>query len=75
MQGCSVRGITLIKGNIQSDHVHLLINAPPSLSVAQIMQYLNGRSSKKMQEEFYSLRKQFWDNICGRLGIFAEQWE
>lgn len=71
MQGCSVRGITIIKGNIQSDHVHLLISAPPSLSVAQIMQYLKGRSSKKMQEEFNSLRKQFWGQHMWATGYFC----
>jgi len=48
MQGCSAKGITIIKGNIRADHVHLLISANPSLSVAQIMQYLKGRSSKKI---------------------------
>lgn len=71
MQGCSVRGIMIIKGNIQSDHVHLLISAPPSLSVAQIMQYLKGRSSKKMQEEFNSLRKQFWGQHMWATGYFC----
>ena len=71
MQGCSVRGITIIKGNIQPDHVHLLISAPPSLSVAQIMQYLKGRSSKKMQEEFNSLRKQFWGQHMWVTGYFC----
>lgn len=59
MQGCSANNITIIKGNIQPDHVHLLISATPSLSIAQIMQYLKGRSSKKLQEEFPELRKQF----------------
>lgn len=47
IQGCSAKKITIIKGSIQPDHVHLLISAPASLSVAQIMQYLKGRSSKK----------------------------
>ena len=75
MQGCSARNIVIIKGNIISDYIHLLISAPPSLSVAQIMQYLKGRSSKKLQEEFPELRKQFGDNICGRLDIFAGQLE
>ena len=72
MQGCSARNIVIIKRKIMPDHVHLLISAPPALSVAQIMQYLKGRSSKKLQEEFPILRKQFWGNICGRLVIFAE---
>lgn len=48
MQGYSAKGITIIKGNIQPEHVHLLISISPSLSIAQVMQYLKGRSSKKL---------------------------
>ena len=51
MQGCSAKNITIIKGNIQSNHVHLLLAIPATLSIAQVMQYLKGRSSKKLQEE------------------------
>ena len=71
MQGCTARGISIIKGNIRLDHVHLLISAPPSLSIAQIMQYLKGRSSKKLQEEFQSLRKQFWGQHMWATGYFC----
>ncbi len=71
MQGCSARKIVIIKGKIMPDHVHLLISAPPALSVAQIMQYLKGRSSKKLQEEFPSLRKQFWGQHMWATGYFC----
>lgn len=71
MQGCSANRITIIKGKIQSDHVHLLISAPPYLSVAKIIQYLKGRSSKKLQEEFTTLRKQFWGQYMWAPGYFC----
>ena len=71
MQGCSAKGITIIKGKIKSDHVHLLISVNPTLSVAQIMQYLKGRSSKKLQEEFTTLRKQFWGQHMWATGYFC----
>ena len=71
IQGCSAKNITIIKGSIQSDHVHLLISAPTTLSVAQIMQYLKGRSSKKLQEEFSMLRKQFWGQHMWATGYFC----
>lgn len=71
IQGCSAKGITIIKGNIRTDHVHLLISVNPSLSVAQIMQYLKGRSSKKLQEEFSVLRKQFWGQHMWATGYFC----
>ena len=71
MQGCSAKGITIIKGNIQPEHVHLLISIPPSLSIAQVMQYLKGRSSKKLQEEFSWLKKQFWGQHMWATGYFC----
>lgn len=71
IQGCKAKKITIIKGSIQADHVHLLISAPPSLSVSQIMQYLKGRSSKKLQEEFPILRKQFWGQHMWATGYFC----
>ena len=71
MQGCSARNIVIIKRKIMPDHVHLLISAPPALSVAQIMQYLKGRSSKKLQEEFPILRKQFWGQHMWATGYFC----
>ena len=49
MQGCSAKGI-IIKGNIRPDYVHLLISVNPSLSIAQIMQYLKGKSSKNCKK-------------------------
>lgn len=60
MQGCTAKGITIVRGNIQPEHVHLLLSIPASLSVSQVMQYIKGRSSKKLQEEFPSLREQYW---------------
>lgn len=71
IQGCSAKKITIIKGNIQPDHVHLLLSIPPSLSIAQVMQYLKGRSSKKLQEEFPSLRRQFWGQHMWATGYFC----
>ena len=48
-QGCEAKNITIIKGNITPNHVHMLISCPPNLAPSQIMQYLKGRSSKKLQ--------------------------
>ena len=71
MQGCLAKGITIIKGNIQPENVHLLISIPPSLSIAQVIQYLKGRSSKKLQEEFSWLKKQFQGQHMWATGYFC----
>ena len=71
MQGCSAKNITIIKGSVQSNHVHLLLAIPATLSMAQVMQYLKGRSSKKLQEEFPHLRKEYWGQHMWATGYFC----
>jgi REP element-mobilizing transposase RayT len=34
--------------------------APPHLAPAKLVQYIKGRSSRKLQEEFPELRKRYW---------------
>ena len=70
MQGCSANGITIIKGNIQPDHVHLLISATPALSIAQIMQYLKGRSSKKIARRISRIKEAILGTTYVDDGIF-----
>ena len=39
VQGCSARGLTIIRGNITKNHVHLLLSCPLTLAPAKIVQY------------------------------------
>lgn len=70
-QGCEARGIKIVRGSIGRDHVHMLISCPPTLSPAKIMQYLKGRSSKMLQEEFPELRKRYWGQHLWSSGYFC----
>lgn len=66
-QGCGARGIKVIKGSIVSDHVHMLLSCPAS----QIMQYLKGRSSHLLQDEFPELKKRYWGQHMWAWGYFC----
>ena len=70
-QGCEARRITIIKGSISKEHVHMLVSCPPNISVSDMMQYLKGRSSKKLQEEFPELKKKFWGQHLWAAGYFC----
>ena len=70
-QGCQARNIVIIQGNITKDHVHLLVSCPPSLAPSKIVQYLKGRSSRLLQEEFVELKKQFWGQHLWGRGYFC----
>ena len=70
-QGCEARNITIISGNISKDHVHMLISSPPSLAPSKIVQYLKGRSSRLLQEEYPELKKRYWGQHLWARGYFC----
>jgi putative transposase len=70
-QGCEARGIKIIRGSVGKEHVHMLLSCPPTLAPSKIMQYLKGRSSKILQEEFKELQKRYWGQHLWSQGYFC----
>lgn len=70
-QGCSTLDITIIRGSVAREHVHMLISCPPTLAPSKIMQYLKGRSSKMLQEEFPEIKKRYWGQHLWSSGYFC----
>jgi putative transposase len=52
--------IQIYAGAVNLDHVHLLIGIPPNLAVSRAVQFLKGKSSHRMLNEFPTLRKRYW---------------
>lgn len=42
---------------IQPDHLHMFVNAPPSLAVSQLVYRFKGYTSRVLRQEFSHLRK------------------
>lgn len=72
---CAENGIQIVSGNVRTNHVHMLVSGPTNMSPAQIVQYLKGKSSHRLQREFRDLQKRYWGSIYGRVDIFVRQWE
>ena len=70
-QGCESRNMTIIKGNVGKDHVHLLLSCPPTIAPSKIVQYLKGRSSRLIQDEFPELKKRYWGQQLWARGYFC----
>jgi putative transposase len=70
-QTCEARGVVIVRGAVSPDHVHMLVSAPPELSPSKLVQYVKGRSSRRLQEEFGELRKQFWGQHLWARGYFC----
>lgn len=70
-QGCQARKITILQGSVGKDHVHILVSCPTSLAPSKIIQYLKGRTSRLLQEEFPELQKRYWGQHLWARGYFC----
>ena len=64
-QLCEWKGVAIKEAEICPDHVHMLVEIPPKLSVSYFMGYLKGKSSLLIYEKFgdvkYKYRnREFW---------------
>ena len=76
---CRELDTEIVKGHLSQDHVHLLLSIPPHLSVSKLVQYLKGKSSRKLQMEFKELRARYWGQhvwargyFCAAVGVVTE---
>jgi len=68
---CSENEVEIISGYVSKDHIHLLVSAPPHLSVSKLVQYIKGFTSRKIQMEFKEINKQYWGRHLWAVGYFA----
>ena len=68
---CRTNDIEILQGAVSADHVHVLLSCPPNLSPSKIMQYLKGKSSRKLLMEFKHLQKQYWGRHLWARGYFV----
>lgn len=62
---CQYKGIEIIEAEACPDHVHMLVEIPPKMSVSGFMGYLKGKSSLMIFEKYANLKykygaKNFW---------------
>ena len=68
---CRTNDIEILEGAVSADHVHVLLSCPPNLSPSKVMQYIKGKSSRKLMAEFRHLEKQFWGRHLWARGYFV----
>ena len=62
---CEWKGVTILEAECCPDHVHMLLEIPPKMSVSGFMGYLKGKSSLMLYERFGDLKfkyrnREFW---------------
>ena len=62
---CRWKGVNIIEAEICPDHVHMLVEIPPKMSVSAFVGYLKGKSSLMIYEQWGNLKfkyrnREFW---------------
>ena len=71
VQICDAEDVRILKGVISKDHVHMLLEYPPSLAVRDLVKRLKGRTSRLLQQEFPDVRKRYWGKHLWAIGYGA----
>jgi putative transposase len=58
--------------NIQLDHVHLMVQLKPNISVSRAVQMFKGGSSRVIRKEFPELEEFLWGDSFWADGYFVE---
>ncbi len=79
-QLCEWKKIEVLEGNVQKDHVHLVLSIPPKYSVSEMVGFLKGKSAIKMFDKYLDLKKRYWGRhfwakgyCVGTVGLDEEQ--
>ena len=72
MQCAEVNKWEIQELSINKDHVHILVQLTPSISVSRAVQYFKGGSSKVIREEFPELEEFLWGDSLWGDGYFVE---
>jgi putative transposase len=68
---CDTHSVQILRGHVSKEHIHIFVSVPPQLSVARLVQYLKGKTSRKIMQNNPKLNKQFWGRHFWSRGYFA----
>ena len=71
MQICDAEDVRILSGVVSKDHIHMPIEYPPRVSLADLVKRLKGRSSRILQQEYPNLRKRYWGRHFWAIGYGA----
>ena len=64
-------GAEIIEANGESDHVHLLVEYPPKISISSLVRSLKGVSSRMLRQERPDVAQHYWKGMLWSPSYFA----
>jgi putative transposase len=71
-EACKMNGWWISEMSIQADHIHIVVQASPRNSVAEVVQIFKGGTSRVLRKEFPELDEFLWGESFWADGYFAE---
>jgi putative transposase len=71
-EACKMNRWWISEMSIQSDHVHIVVELPPHISVAEVVRIFKGGTSRVLRKEFPEMQEFLWGESFWADGYFAE---
>jgi len=71
IQICDSEDVKILKGVVGKEHIHMLIEYPPSKSISDHVKHLKGRTSRMLQQEYPELKRRYWGRHFWAIGYGA----
>ncbi len=71
---CEWKSVRILEAECCADHIHMLVEIPPKMSVSGFMGYLKGKSSLMLYEQFGDLKFKYGTGSSGAEGTTSIQW-
>ena len=59
-QLCEWKKVGVLEGNVQADHIHLVLEIPPKYAVSEVVGFLKGKSAIKVFDLHPALKRRYW---------------
>lgn len=69
---CEFKKVTIIEGEVCPDHVHMLLEIPPKMSVSGFMGYLKGKSSLMIYQKWGNMKFKYWNREFWCRGYYVD---
>ena len=74
--GCDALGVSIVKGGVGKNYVHIFVSCPPNVSVSKLVQRLKGKTSRfVLNESNDDAKKHLWESgyFCVSVGNVNEK--
>ena len=69
---CAQKGVTILEATACPDHIHIVVEIPPKLSVSSFMGYLKGKSSLMIFDRHANLKYKFGNRHFWCRGYYVD---